>query len=226
MKKFTITLMALLFATVGSPVLAKKRQKTELQKQKAEIKAWKKRKTAMQPLQLKDLVEENHRLKTSNRKLAEEVKVSKEALRQLIKLKTHLAPRNNEQRINEEARSQADAQGYLTQGLDGFSKHDWAIDSDGKCYIKGLVFKVQIGAYKKRDLSKVIEREKPQEVFEQEQSEGVNLYTLRHFRDYWQANAFKKELRAMGLKDAWIVVFKDGNRTPLKEVLKEIIEKK
>jgi hypothetical protein len=226
MKKFTIILMALLFATVGSPVLAKKRQKTELKKQKAEIKSWKKRKMAMQPLQLKDLVEENHRLKISNRKLAEEVKVSKEALGQLIKLKTHLEPRSNAQRIHEEARSQADAQGYLAQGLDGFSKHDWAIDSDGKCYLKGLVFKVQIGAYKKRDLSKVIEREKSQEVFEQEQSDGVNLYTLRHFWDYWKANQFKKELRAMGLKDAWIVVFKDGKRIPLKEVLKEIIEKK
>ncbi len=229
MKKFNIILAALLFVTVGNPVLAKKKQKTELQKQKAEITAWKKRKAAMQPLQLKDLVEENHRLKTSNQKLAEEIKVSREELEQLIKLKTYTDSQNNERKEHDRASNQSDSHDYLAQeltGPDGFSNNDWAVDKEGKFYIKGLVFKVQIGAYRKRDLSNVIESKKPQEVFEQEQSEGVNMYTLRHFRNYWKANQFKKELRAMGLKDAWIVVFKDGKRVPLKEVLQEIVKKK
>lgn len=218
--------MALLFATFSSPVLAKKRQKTELQRQKTEIKTWKKRKASMQPLQLKELIEENRRLKTDNHELTEEIRISKEALEKLIKLKTHLEPRNDKQRTHEEALSQADAHGYWAQGPDGFSRRDWAVDKDGKFYIKGLVFKVQIGAYKKRDLGEVLESEKPQAVLEQEQSEGINMYTLRRFRDYWQANQFKKELRAMGLKDAWIVAFKDGKRVPLKEVLQEIIKEK
>jgi hypothetical protein len=226
MKNLSIILMALMFATIGGSVLAKKRQKTEVQKKKTEIKTWKKRKATMQPLQFKELIEENRRLKANNSELSEEIKVSKEALENLIKLKTRLEPRSSEQRIHEETRSQADAYGYWAQGPDGFSRRDWAIDQDGKFYIKGLLFKVQIGAYTKRDLGKTIESEKPQEVFEQEQSEGVNMYTLRRFRDYWQANQFKQELRAMGLKDAWIVAFKDGKRVPLKDVLQDIIKEK
>ena len=52
------------------------------------------------------------------------------------------------------------------------------------------------------------------------------MYTLRHFRNYWQANSFKKELRAMGCKDAWVVAFKDGKRLPLKEVLQDVVVEK
>ncbi|HAN49779.1 MAG TPA: hypothetical protein DCQ08_02025 [Amoebophilaceae bacterium] len=233
MKKFTIILTVLLFAAVGNPVLAKKLQKTELQKQKAEIKAWKQRKAAMQPLQLKDLIEENHRLKTRNQKLIEEIKVTKEVLEELIEFKTQVEARRNGPGSpgegNGETSSQAGESLYLAQGMigpDGFGKDDWAVDNSGQFYIKGVVFKVQIGAYKKRDLSNVLEGKKLQEVFEQERSKGINMYTLRHFRDYQKANQFKKELRVMGLKDAWIVAFKDGKRVPLKDVLQKVIKNK
>ena len=222
MKKFTIILMALLFATVGNyPVLAKKRQKTELQQQKAEIKAWKKRKSAMKPLQLKDLVEENHRLKDQNQKLVEEAKFVREALEaELITLRMRLEGQKDEQR-----RQIKESLDNLPQ-LDGLCQDDWATDKHGKFYIKGLIFKVQIGAYKKRDLRKILEGKKTQGVFEQEQLKGINMYTLGHFRDYWKANQFKKELRAMGLKDAWVVPFKEGKRVPLKEVLQKVVKKK
>ena len=46
------------------------------------------------------------------------------------------------------------------------------------------------------------------------------------FRDYWQADKFKKELRAMGLKDAFVVAFQDGARVPLKTVLPTVTEQK
>jgi hypothetical protein len=227
MKKFTIVLAVLLFATVGSPVLAKKQQKTELKKQKAEIKAWKRRKAAMQPLQLKDLIEENHRLTTQNQNLIEEIKSIQKVLKELIELKTQLEARSKGPGSPDEGK--AGESPYLAQGMVGpygFSKEDWAVGKDGQFYIKGVVFKVQIGAYKKRDLSKLTKGARPQEVFEQEQSEGINMYTLRHFRNYQHANQFKKELRAMGLKGAWIVAFKDGKRVPLKDVLQEVIKNK
>jgi hypothetical protein len=233
MKKLTVVLTIFLLATVGSPVLAKKRQKTEWQQQKAEIKVWKKRKAAIQPLQLKDLIEENHRLKTQNQELIKETKSTKEVLEELMELKTQMEARGkgpgSPDEGKQETGSQADERLDLAQGMigpDGFSKDDWTVDKNGKFYIKGLVFKVQIGAYKRRDLSKISEGTNPQEVFEQEQSKGINMYTLRHFRDYQKANQFKKELRAMGLKDAWIVPFRDGKRVPLKDVLQEIIKNK
>lgn len=230
MKKFVIVITALLFSTFSGPVSAKKtktekKAKTTLSKQKKEIKAWKQQKSAMQPLQLKDLVEENHRLKTQNRKLAKTIEVNQEELTKLIAFKTQIEAHSNKSNQGE----QAGENQYLVQGIagpDGLSVNDWATDKNGQHYLKGLFFTVQIGAYRKRDLSNVLEDKKPQEIFEQEQSEGVNMYTLRHFRDYWKANQFKKELRAMGLKDAWIVALKDGKRVPLKEVLPSIIKKK
>ncbi len=262
MKKFSIVLTALLFVPVSSPAWAKKDKH-----QKAVLKEWKKRKHDMQPLQLKDLVEENHRLKMDNQQLQEEVKFLQEELQKLIKLKVKIDALRKQRGLQRKKSStdsvrdnagsnswqagnalededyadletlfspqqpnavgsQAGSNYYLAPGMEGPGKDDWSVDENGKYYIKGLIFKVQIGAYRKRDLSDVVEGKKPQEIFEQEQSGGINLYTLRQFRDYWKADKFKKELRAMGLKDAWIVAFRDGKRVPIKTVLKEVFKQK
>jgi hypothetical protein len=265
MKKITVLLVALLLTTIGGPAYARKSQKekTELHQKKADIKEWKQKKNDMEPLQLKDLVEENHRLKTSNRKLEEDLKVSTEELEKLLHLKLALevqekggrGAQNGGGRGGAKGGESASGGGYWHEGGDedadgeqngdatggahsnlvlsegmmgggGFTKKDWAIGKNGQFYIKGLVFKVQIGAYRKRDLSNVLEGANPQEAFEQEKEEDINKYTIRHFRDYWKADKFKKELRAMGVKETWIVSFKDGERVPLKEVLQEVIKKK
>lgn len=87
---------------------------------------------------------------------------------------------------------------------------------------KGLVFKVQIGAFLNRDLTQYGES---QENFDAETDEkGIHKYTIGTFRDYWEADKFKKYLRAMGVKDAWIISYQDGNRVPIKEVLEGIIQ--
>ena len=301
MKKIFITLTTLLLTiTVSNASLAdlakkprqakkeKQTKKTKQQPQKAtqqkeELKVWKQRKDSMQPLQFKDLVEENHRLKTSNRQLQEEVKLTQEQVEKLVKLKVKIdalrkqraraqhtddivgeddedqtedsfgkkgenvwlddnyedldalfsLPQQENAATNSDVASPDKNKGvdyyHLAQsiiGLEEFGKEDWAVDESGAYYIRGVIFKVQIGAYRQRDLSGVLERAQSQEMFEQEQSEDVNKYTLRHFRDYRKADTFKKELRAMGLKDAWIVAFQDGKRVPLKAVLKEVIRQK
>lgn len=287
MKKIFITLTILLLTTVTSNVSwAKKPQQVKketqikkiYQQQKEELKLWKKRRNDMQPLQFKDLIEENHRLKTSNRQLQEEVSLTKEHLEKLIKLKTKIDALRKQRLGTKQANSLVDSadKGHIENesgirrengffeddyedldalfglqqqassdansdkaceinyyhlaqslmGLKELNKEDWAVDSNGEYYVRGIIFKVQIGAYRKRDLNSVLEEQKSQEMFEQEQSEDINKYTLRYFRDYWKADAFKKELRAMGLKDAWIVAFQDGKRVPLKAVLKEVIKQK
>jgi hypothetical protein len=82
---------------------------------------------------------------------------------------------------------------------------------------KGVVFKVQIGTFKNKDLSKYFENNKN---FSGEVDEdGTKKYTLGEFTDYWEADRFKKYLREMGVKDAWIVAYKDKKRLNMKEVL-------
>ncbi len=86
---------------------------------------------------------------------------------------------------------------------------------------KGLVFKVQIGAFKIKNLTKYFDNNKN---FSGEVDEdGTKKYTLGYFTDYWEADTFKKYLREMGVKDAWIVPYKDGQRLNIKDVLEGVI---
>ena len=93
----------------------------------------------------------------------------------------------------------------------------------GEDFTKGIVFKVQIGAYRKRDLSNILAGSEGDLV--QEKVDDLNKYTLGSFRDYWKADQLKKEIRAMGIKDAWIVPLKDGQRIPLKDALNKVQNK-
>jgi len=85
----------------------------------------------------------------------------------------------------------------------------------------GVVFKVQIGAFRNKDLSKYFDNT---ENFSGETDEdGVQKITLGRFRDYWESDTFKKYLREMGVSDAWIVPYKDGKRVAMKDVLEGVI---
>lgn len=84
----------------------------------------------------------------------------------------------------------------------------------------GVVFKVQIGAFKKKDMSKFFDNNP---MFSGQDEDGLQKITIGFFKDYWEADTFKKYLREMGVKDAWIVPFKDGKRVPIKDVLEGVI---
>ncbi|ABG60899.1 hypothetical protein CHU_3666 [Cytophaga hutchinsonii ATCC 33406] len=82
---------------------------------------------------------------------------------------------------------------------------------------KGVVYKVQIGAFKNKDLSKYFNNNKN---FSGEvDADGTKKYTLGAFPSYWEADNFKKYLREMGVSDAWVVAYKDGKRIELKDAL-------
>lgn len=86
--------------------------------------------------------------------------------------------------------------------------------------VDGVVFKVQVGAFEKKDLSSFFDNNP---MFSGETEEGMQKITLGFFRDYWEADTFKKHLREMGVKDAWIVPYKDGTRVLIKDVLEGVI---
>lgn len=89
-------------------------------------------------------------------------------------------------------------------------------------FSKGVVFKVQIGAFKNKDLSKYFENNPN---FGGEAAKGETepqKLTIGVFRDYWEADTFKKYMRDMGVKDAWIVPYRDGQRVEIKDVLEGV----
>ena len=94
--------------------------------------------------------------------------------------------------------------------------------SQSKKYDAGVNFRVQIGAFRNKDLSKYFNNNSN---FSGEvDDEGTQKVTLGVFGDYWEADTFKKYLREMGVSDAWIVSYRDGQRVPLKDVLEGVVE--
>jgi len=87
---------------------------------------------------------------------------------------------------------------------------------------EGVTFKVQIGAFRNKDLTKYFENNK--NFSGDVDADGTKKYTLGYFSDYWESDRFKKYLREMGVKDAWIVPYKSGKRLNIKDVLEGIVE--
>ncbi|MEP2773766.1 MAG: Ezrin/radixin/moesin family protein [Fulvivirga sp.] len=100
------------------------------------------------------------------------------------------------------------------------AKAEPATPTTGGDMVDGVVFKVQIGAFRNKDLSKYFDNNPN---FGGESADEMQKITLGQFRDYWEADTFKKYLREMGVKDAWIVSYKDGNRVELKDVLEGVV---
>jgi len=90
-------------------------------------------------------------------------------------------------------------------------------------FSKGVVFKVQLGAFKNKDLSKYFDNNPNFGGEAADKTADVpQRITIGIFRDYWEADTFKKYMRDMGVKEAWIVPYKDGARAELKDVMDAI----
>ena len=94
---------------------------------------------------------------------------------------------------------------------------------NGEDFGVGVAFRVQVGAFRKKDLKKYA---KTSEEFAEEEMEDLRKYVIGNFRNYEDANVLKRYLREMGVNDAWIVPYKEGKRVELKEVLDTLDNKK
>ena len=81
--------------------------------------------------------------------------------------------------------------------------------------VQGLVYKVQIGAYRNYDITKYFNRHDNFSGTVDE--DGTMRYTLGSFGDYWEADKFKSYLRSMGVRGAWVVAYKDNRRVSMKD---------
>ncbi|MDH5603038.1 MAG: Ezrin/radixin/moesin family protein [Cyclobacteriaceae bacterium] len=195
--------LALFFTNTSYGQLSKKEQK----EWKKKAKTYKKN-----PSSLKQVVEDNSNLGAEVSRLNTEI----EALKSQIG--------NKDARISD---LQADIQ-KLRADLVASRKRISELSAQpapapvqqGGKLIDGVVFRVQIGAFKNKDLSKYFENH---ENFNGEtDADGTQKYSLGQFRDYWEADTFKKYLREMGVKDAWIVPYRDGTRVEIKDVLEGV----
>jgi len=106
------------------------------------------------------------------------------------------------------------------------SNSDAIVDAGGSSaqpnedYTQGVIFRVQVGAYKLKELGVGIDVAKSRFRIETDEN-GVKKYAIGTFRDYWEADLFKKYMREMGVKDAWIVAYKDDRRVEITDVLEK-----
>ncbi len=83
---------------------------------------------------------------------------------------------------------------------------------------QGGAFRVQLGAFEDHDISEMVADSPELELVKEG---GFNKYVLGQFREYEKADELKNYLRKIGVKETWIVPYKDGKRVPLKSVIDE-----
>lgn len=81
----------------------------------------------------------------------------------------------------------------------------------------GIWYRVQIGAYGERKVDGKLETT---DQLSLETKGDVQKTALGRFRNYDDAKKLQTHLQSIGLKDAWIVSYKDGVRVPIEEVRK------
>lgn len=205
MKKLLLVSLCLMFGFTSSFAQLSKEEKKEW---KSKYKAYKKDLEGF-----KELVEENSTLKS-------QLSSTKNQLDDLkSKMSDKDATISDLQDENARLKSQvAAAQAAAQEARNALANKKPA--EPAPMSMDGVVFKVQVGAFEKKDLSKFFDNNP---MFSGETEEGMQKITLGFFRDYWEADTFKKYLREMGVKDAWIVPYKDGVRVPIKDVLEGVI---
>ncbi|MEQ8549084.1 MAG: SPOR domain-containing protein [Cyclobacteriaceae bacterium] len=183
------------------------------QMDKQEYKEWKKRIKALEPEQYKTLIEENKSLNSQVSGLKKELA----GIDDKISDKDDQIAQYQDQIAN--LRDQVTSAKKAANNAQPKAAERSADNSGGIDENTGIVFKVQIGAFAAKDLKKFAQSAKN---FSSDSDGNINRYTIGSFRDYWEADTFKKYLREMGVKDAWIVSFKDGKRVPIKDVLEGV----
>jgi hypothetical protein len=196
--------LALIFS--GSQVFA--------QLSKKEKKEWKKRakEYSKNPANFKQFVEDKQVAENNVTSLTTQVN----------QLKSSVS--DKDARIAELEDQLSRMRGELTTTKSELARLKEAPPSNPLDFSKGVVFRVQIGAFKNKDLAKYFENNPN---FGGEVVDGgEQKITIGIFRDYWEADTFKKYMRDMGVKDAWIVPYKDGNRVEIKDVLEGVVADK
>ncbi|PIY13000.1 MAG: Ezrin/radixin/moesin family protein [Flexibacter sp. CG_4_10_14_3_um_filter_32_15] len=198
MFRFILTTICLIFLLSTNSIFAQSMSKEQ-------EKVWKKRQKSMSVEEFKKKVEGYETATDEAYKLEKQVVSTTQVLAE------------RERRIDSLEQALADAQNGAGSSSNAENSDSDASSSDGgDNYSKGTVYRVQVGAFRNKDLMKFVGHRR---FHAEEDQDGVKKYTIAAFRDYWEADLFKKYLREMGVNDAWIVSYKDGVRVQIESVL-------
>ncbi len=112
-------------------------------------------------------------------------------------------------------------EGKLSDARSSIAKLSSELANCPSAISEGVYFKVQVGAFREREVPESLDESVNLAV---EQKNDMQEIVVGQFRDYFKADELQNQLRAMGVSDAWIVAYRDGQRVPLKEVIDQIRE--
>lgn len=73
---------------------------------------------------------------------------------------------------------------------------------------QGLAFKIQLGAYN----ASVVNTFTDNKMLQSETVEGKNKYVIGYFKDFADAKQAEKDFKKLGIRDTWLVPYKNGAR--------------
>ncbi len=165
-----LLLLALIFCAQHPAMAQKKKKKTKAEKK--EEKKWKKELKSVDPMEYKGLLEERDRLRGENSTLQQEVSGLESSNSSLKSEVSSL----KEQVAELKAKPDKPVDRPMTGG--------WSINPN-----VGVVFKVQVGAFKGFDITKYFGNNPG---FSGEVDDaGTMKYTLGVFKEYWESDKFK-----------------------------------
>lgn len=94
------------------------------------------------------------------------------------------------------------------------------LDLTGNYCADGLIYKVQIGAYRFPDHFKYPQLSKYGQAEIKSYPDGITRFTLKEFKTIKEAEVFRQECIRLGIQDAWITAVYKGERKTLEELIK------
>lgn len=196
LKKIAVSLMAFMMLFAIGTVDAQKMNKDEKKKWKKMAKEYKKN-----PEALKNLQNQVADLKSVNQNLESQVGDLQNELD------------SKDRRITELEKQYFQALADLEQANNNVEEYTDP-QSDPNALPMGIIFRVQIGAYAENQVPGALDTTDDLNL---EQNANVQKIVLGQFRNYAEAEELKTRLVKMGVKDAWIVSYRDGQRITIEE---------
>lgn len=220
MKTSLLTLVAVAMLFVG---FASNAQEAKTERQIA--KEWKKRLRAMNPLEFKALHEEHAMLKAENTRISTDLvtamsqldsaKQETETLRNTVSVQKESY--NDLMAKYEDLNAQMESSAAFVAPAGPAAKQGKAAIggarnlAQGEAITKsaGVVFSVQVGIVERQEVAHKFAKSA---ILVKDASSGTTRVMMGAFRNFASADVLKEQMRELGIKDAWVVAYKDGQR--------------
>lgn len=169
----------------------------------------------------KDQAKEYRRNPAALKEMSEEAELARKQQREMELKLTQLEGErvSNENKINQLQQEASSLNNRLMTAQNAIQQLNEEKSSmaskGGGADMSGLVFRVQIGAYGKTNVPGNLDQE--DDNMDLEMEGGLQKILIGRFRNYQDAEDLNAHMKKIGVKDAWVVPYRDGVRISLAE---------